>query len=67
MRLSDWDTSYTKSVADAFKVGDVVDVQVSDIQPDGRIRLSRRAVLLADSASGSTSGEGSSSGEEGGR
>lgn len=58
VRLSDWDTAFTKSVANNFKQGDLVDVQVSEIGQDGRIRLSRRAVLLADSASGTTSGEG---------
>ena len=58
MRLSEWDTGFTKSVADKFKQGDLVDVQVTEIGQDGRIRLSRRAVLLADSASGTTSGEG---------
>lgn len=65
VRLSDWDTSFTKSVGDKFKEGDLVDVQVSDINQDGRIRLSRRAVLLADSASGTTSGEGEGNGSGG--
>ena len=65
VRLSDWDISFTKSVGDKFKEGDLVDVQVSDINQDGRIRLSRRAVLLADSASGTTSGEGEGNGSGG--
>ena len=66
VRLPDWDTSYTKSVADNFKQGDLVDVQVTEIGRDKRIRLSRRAVLLADSASGTTSGESEGgSGSEG--
>lgn len=45
VHISQIATEHIKNVEEAIKVGDEVMVMVTDITPDGKIRLSRRAVL----------------------
>lgn len=59
LRLADWDTGYTKAIADVAKQGDLVDVQVMELGAGGKFRVSRKAVLLADAAAdGNGDGQG---------
>lgn len=49
LHVSEWDVGRTESIADVAKEGDLVDVMVVEVQDgSGKIKLSRKAVLLAD-------------------
>ncbi len=72
--ISQLSTERVNTVEDAVQLGDEVMVMITDVSPDGKIRLSRRAVLEgwtleeareADSKGGSRSGGGRSSGGRG--
>jgi polyribonucleotide nucleotidyltransferase len=45
VHISQLDTEHVDQVEDIAKVGDEITVMVTDIDPEGRIRLSRQAVL----------------------
>nr|BAL55655.1 polyribonucleotide nucleotidyltransferase [uncultured Chloroflexota bacterium] len=45
VHISQLDTTRVNRVEDVVKVGDEITVMVTDIDPDGKIRLSRQAVL----------------------
>ncbi|MBK8990052.1 MAG: polyribonucleotide nucleotidyltransferase [Chloroflexi bacterium] len=45
VHISQISSDHLRSVEDAIKVGDEVMVMVTDISPEGKVRLSRRAVL----------------------
>ncbi|MCG8555143.1 MAG: polyribonucleotide nucleotidyltransferase, partial [Proteobacteria bacterium] len=45
VHISQLDSAHVASVEDVAQVGDEITVMISDIQPDGKIRLSRQAVL----------------------
>lgn len=45
VHISQISSDHLRNVEDAIKVGDEVMVMVTDITPDGKVRLSRRAVL----------------------
>ncbi|MFQ5453582.1 MAG: polyribonucleotide nucleotidyltransferase, partial [Candidatus Zixiibacteriota bacterium] len=51
VHISELDTSRINRVEDVCNVGDKIEVKVIDIDRDGRIRLSRKALLLKDSVS----------------
>lgn len=65
LRAPEWDTSYTRSIGDVAREGDRIDVMVTDMQPDGKFRLSRKAALLADAASDSAADAGEEEGGDG--
>jgi polyribonucleotide nucleotidyltransferase len=48
VHISELDTSRVGKVEDICKVGDRIDVKVINIDPDGKIRLSRKAILVAE-------------------
>jgi len=48
--VSELDTTYVKNVTDVCKIGDVLDVKVINIDDQGRVKLSRKAVLDPSSA-----------------
>ncbi len=48
LHISEIDHRRVERVEDYFKVGDRIDVKVVDIAPDGKIRLSRKALLDRD-------------------
>ncbi len=45
VHISQLDSEHVKSVEDVVRVGDEITVMVTNVDPDGRIRLSRQAVL----------------------
>lgn len=45
IRISELDWSFVNAVEDVLDVGDVVDVKVSEIDDQGRVNLSRKAML----------------------
>ncbi|MCK5832289.1 polyribonucleotide nucleotidyltransferase [bacterium] len=45
LHISEMEYGRTQNVEDVMRMGDKVQVKVIDIQPDGKIRLSRRALL----------------------
>jgi polyribonucleotide nucleotidyltransferase len=45
VHISQLDSSHIEKVEDVAQVGDEITVMITDIQPDGKIRLSRQAVL----------------------
>jgi polyribonucleotide nucleotidyltransferase len=47
--VSELDQGYVKSVTDVVKLGDVVKVKVIQVDDQGRIKLSRKAVLVEES------------------
>lgn len=47
LHISQLDYNRVEYVGDLFKVGDKVDVKLVEIQPDGKFRLSRKALLQA--------------------
>jgi polyribonucleotide nucleotidyltransferase len=47
--VSELDQGYVKSVSDVVKLGDVVKVKVIQVDEQGRIKLSRKAVLIEES------------------
>jgi predicted RNA-binding protein with RPS1 domain len=66
--VGDWDIAYTRSIAEEAKEGDLVDVQVVEATPDGKLRVSRKAVLLEDAKNagpGSTPSAAAASSEAG--
>ncbi len=52
--ISELDTEYVKSASDVVKVGDTVRVKVISIDDQGRIKLSRKAVVAEEAATAST-------------
>ena len=75
VHISQLSTERVRSVADVLQVGDEVMVMVTNVGPDGKIRLSRQAVLegwtleeakQADAPSGGRSGGGRRGGDGGG-
>ncbi len=46
--ISELDNDYVKSAEDVIKVGEVVRVKVIAVDPQGRIKLSRKAVMLEE-------------------
>ena len=50
--ISELADGYVKNVDDVVKVGDVVKVKVINVDPTGRIKLSRKAVLLEEASEG---------------
>ena len=49
--ISELAEGYVKSVSDVVKIGDVVKVKVINVDDNGRIKLSRRAVLADEAKS----------------
>jgi polyribonucleotide nucleotidyltransferase len=45
LHISQIDYKRVENVADVLKVGDIIEVKVVEVQPDGKIRLSRKALL----------------------
>ncbi len=52
--ISELDTEYVKSAADVVKIGDIVRVKVISIDDQGRIKLSRKAVVMEEQATAAT-------------
>ncbi len=52
--ISELDTEYVKSASDVVKIGDTVRVKVISIDDQGRIKLSRKAVVAEEAATAST-------------
>lgn len=49
LHVSEWDVTRTASIADVVKEGDLVDVMVLEVaEGSGKIKLSRKAVLVLD-------------------
>jgi len=48
--ISELADGYVKNVDDVVKVGDVIKVKVINVDPTGRIKLSRKAILLEEAA-----------------
>ena len=70
VHISQLDSEHVKSVTDVVRVGDEVTVMITDIDPTGRIRLSRQAVLegwTAEEAIQRDQPKRSSGGSRGGR
>jgi polyribonucleotide nucleotidyltransferase len=63
--VSELDQGYVKSVSDVVKLGDVVKVKVIQVDDQGRIKLSRKAVLIEESG-GTYVASGSPQGSQGG-
>jgi polyribonucleotide nucleotidyltransferase len=45
LHISQIDHRRVENVSDVLKVGDIIEVKVIEVQPDGKIRLSRKALL----------------------
>jgi len=60
--ISELADGYVKSVADVVKLGDVVKVKVINVDDQGRIKLSRKAVLRDESGGGPGGGPSGSFG-----
>ena len=45
LHVSQIDHRRVENVSDVLKVGDIIEVKVIEVQPDGKIRLSRKALL----------------------
>jgi polyribonucleotide nucleotidyltransferase len=60
VHISELAHGYVKTVADVVKVGDVIQVKVINVDDNGRIKLSRKALLKAPESPGEgvTEGEG---------
>jgi polyribonucleotide nucleotidyltransferase len=52
--ISELDTEYVKSAGDVVKIGDTVRVKVISIDDQGRIKLSRKAVVMEEQAAAVT-------------
>ena len=50
--ISELAAGYVKSVSDVVKIGDVIKVKVINVDEQGRIKLSRKAVLAEEQAAG---------------
>jgi polyribonucleotide nucleotidyltransferase len=49
LHVSEWDVGRTANIADVVKEGDLVDVMLVEVQEgSGKLKLSRRALLVAD-------------------
>ena len=48
--ISELAEGYVKNVDDVVKIGDVIKVKVINVDPTGRIKLSRKAILLDEAA-----------------
>jgi polyribonucleotide nucleotidyltransferase len=57
LHISEIDTRRIEKVEDVLNVGDRLDVKVINIDPDGKIRLSRKALLTGDD-DGDSGGDG---------
>jgi len=57
LHISEIDRSHVKRVEDFFKVGDRIDVKVISVDNEGKIRLSRKA-LLSDQGDANGGGDG---------
>jgi polyribonucleotide nucleotidyltransferase len=66
LHVSEIENYRVNRVEDILKMGDEVQVKVIGIEPNGKIRLSRRAVLYGDTAESSRK-EGGDRGDRGGR
>lgn len=72
VHISQLSNEHVRSVADAVQLGDEVMVMVTDVTPDGKVRLSRKAVVMGwtlDEAKADDQPKrgGSSGGSRGGR
>jgi polyribonucleotide nucleotidyltransferase len=57
LHISEWDVGRTANIADVVKEGDRVDVMVLEVaEGTGKIKLSRKAMLLADAGGGGGNG-----------
>lgn len=63
VHISELAEGYVKSVSDVVKIGDIIKVKVINVDDNGRIKLSRKAVLRDENPS--APGEGATSGAEG--
>ena len=50
VHVSELDTGYVKNVEDVVKIGDVVKVKCIAIDDQGRIKLSRKAIMKEQTA-----------------
>ena len=50
--ISELADGYVKSVEDVVKIGDIVKVKVINVDPSGRIKLSRRAAMAEEEGDG---------------
>lgn len=62
LKVQEWDIGYTPSLDAVCKEGDLIDVMVVEEQARGKLRLSRKAALLADKEGGG-GGDGDASGD----
>jgi polyribonucleotide nucleotidyltransferase len=69
--VSDLDVSYVKNPADVVNIGDEIEVKCTNIDDQGRVKVSRKALLSGDEESddnsGSSGGDRKRSGRGGGR
>ncbi len=69
--VSDLDVSYVKNPADVVNIGDEIEVKCTNIDDQGRVKVSRKALLSGDEESdddsGSSGGDRKRSGGGGGR
>jgi len=69
VHISQLDTKRVNKVEDVVKVGDTITVKVSEIDDQGRVNLSRKAVMLEQGGAGAGGGgddRGGSGGDRGG-
>jgi polyribonucleotide nucleotidyltransferase len=59
VHISELDTQRVKRVEDIVRVGDRIDVKVINIDQDGKVRLSRKALLTATTADAGNGGKDS--------
>ncbi|KAL4419131.1 hypothetical protein ABPG77_002644 [Micractinium sp. CCAP 211/92] len=57
LRVAEWSTDFTQSISAEAKEGDLVDVMVTDVSADGKFKVSRKAVLLADAEAAAKGGD----------
>jgi len=69
LHISDIEHTRTNKVEDVLKLGDEVTVRVMEVEPNGKIRLSRKALLDRQSGGGGGGGDdrGGDRGSRGGR
>ena len=62
VHISELAMGYVKAVSDVVKIGDVIDVKVINVDENGRIKLSRKALMApppgSEGADGEAGGEG---------
>lgn len=61
--MAEWSTDYTQSISAVAREGDLVDVMVTEVSADGKFKLSRKAVLLADAEAAAAGGDGAGGSE----